>query len=505
MPRAITPPILFFSVLSGLLLGFSFPPFGFSFLAWVFLVPLFLSESDNRLNLFIRGLIAGTIGNFIIFSWIWKTFQAAEVSVFTTLPAWFFLALVLGLYGGIFLWALSFVKSDALKPWIGAALWVALDSIKSHILTGFPWALLSHSQATHLNLIQIASLTGAEGMTFLIVLFNLSLAIFIRKIRTPKFLGLAMPLILIGGVYGWGRSRLNEHPSSSVRTLRIAVLQGNIDQYQKWDLTYEKSIREVYDELARTALLGTPDLMIWPESAVPGWYPNERIYVDWIRRISHDTKAAQLFGAVSSREGKDFNSAFLVDVAGLMENSYDKIHLVPFGEYIPFGKPLAKIVPYLGKLGTFTAGSKPVVFKFKGINLAPNICYEAVFPGLVRGCVKAGGEVLINLTNDGWYLDTGAPMQHYVTNIFRAIENGRILVRAANTGISAALDFNGREIFRSPLNERGIYFADLSVPDDLPQTFFNKFGSWFTYLCWIFCLFVYSGPCLAKLNFKSKN
>lgn len=505
MPRAIAPPAFILSVVSGLLLGFSFPPYGFSICAWFFLIPLFLSTQENRSNLFIHGLISGTLGNFIIFSWIWETFKAAEVSIFTTIPAWFFLALVLGLYVGIFVWVLSFVQSNSLKPWVGAALWVVLDSVKSHVLSGFPWALLSHSQAFQTSIIQLSGVTGAEGVTFLLVLFNLQAAIFLKNIRLKRTVGLMVSMILIGCVYVWGRSTLIAPSSPATRNIRIAVLQGNIDQYQKWDKTYEKNIQDVYAALAKTAKLGAPDLMIWPESAVPGWYPNEKIYVDWMRNISLDTKAAQLFGAVTSRDGKDFNAAFLVDTAGMMENRYDKIHLVPFGEYIPLGRILVNIIPYLGKLGTFSSGSNHVVFDFKGIRLAPNICYEAIFPGLVRESIRVGGDVIINLTNDGWYLDTGAPMQHFVTNIFRAIENGRIVVRAANTGISAALNAHGQEIFRSPLNERGIYFADLAVPDKPRQTLYSRFGPWFTYLCWIFCLFVYSGLCLAKLNSKSKN
>jgi apolipoprotein N-acyltransferase len=501
MPRAVA---------TGILLGLSFPPFNYSFLIWFALIPLVLSPAESFWHRFRNGVVAGTVGNLFIFFWMWKTFNTAGVSVFTTGPVWFLLSVVLSLYVGLFNAWISWIRYESIRPWMGAALWLALDLVKSTILTGFPWALLSHTQASQTSLIQITSFTGAEGITFLIVLVNLqlsrSLSFLLNQPKTGRVLligarQLALILVIPVLCLMWGRSRikaLQDLPSS--REVRVAILQGNIDQYQKWDQAYEAQIRNVYGDLAKTAALGDPDILVWPETAVPGWYPNEKMYVDWIREISTTTKVYQLIGAVSSRNGRDTNSAFLVDTKGEMKSHYDKTHLVPFGEYLPLGGPLRKIIPYLGKLGTFSAGKQPSIFTWEDVRFAPNICYEAVFPELVRKSVRAGGDIIVNITNDGWYLDTGAPMQHYVTNIFRAIENGRPVIRAANTGISAVIDPLGRELFRSSLNERGIFFSSIRIPDEPIETAFNKFGNWFGVLCSIVSLLVYFALCLENLK-----
>jgi apolipoprotein N-acyltransferase len=278
-------------------------------------------------------------------------------------------------------------------------------------------------------------------------------------------LNLVLIVGLVAGAHLWGRRRIAamDVVLASAPKLKVAMLQANIDQYQKWDEAYEAGIRARYEELSAQASASKPDLIIWPESAVPGWFPNQPFYVEWVRTVTRASNTSHLIGAVSSRNKSEYNAAFFIDSAGNAVGEYDKQRLVPFGEYTPFGGFLKRWIPYLGQLGTFDRGHGPVLFSVAGANVAPNICYEAFFPELIHRAAAQGADVLVNVTNDGWFLDTGAPEQHYVANIFRAVETGRSVVRAANTGISAAIDATGRQIVRSPLLVSGVYAAQVPV------------------------------------------
>jgi apolipoprotein N-acyltransferase len=264
----------------------------------------------------------------------------------------------------------------------------------------------------------------------------------------------------------------------------ISILQGNIDQYQKWDDAYVADIEHRYESLAMGAAKSKPDLIVWPESAAPGWIPNEPKIAQWLAGVIKKTHVPNIVGAVTRIEGKDFNAALLFDANGHIQNVYAKQHLVPFGEYIPFGRILARWIPYLGQLGTFNAGSGAVIFTVGALRAAPNICYEAIFAPLVMRDVSAGANAIINITNDGWFLDTPAPEQHYVANIFRAVENGVPVIRAANTGISAVIDSYGREVLRSPLLATGVYTTTISLGLP-PRTLYARVGHYFPQLCWI--------------------
>jgi apolipoprotein N-acyltransferase len=305
-------------------------------------------------------------------------------------------------------------------------------------------------------------LTGAAGLSCLIVFVNVELSEAVRR-RERKWRPLVAPALILPLVWLWGSAQLQSTPAqTNGRKIRVAILQANIDQYQKWDDAYEASIRKIYEDLLRDAAAQKPDLIVWPESAVPGWFPTQERYRIWVSSVVRASRTYNLVGAVTSRDGKDYNAAFLIAPDGTIAGEYHKQHLVPFGEYVPFGRFLSRWIPYLGQLGTFAAGDGPVVFTAGDVKIAPNICYEAIFADLVRAGVKAGASLIVNVTNDGWFLDTGAPEQHYAANILRAVENRTPVVRAANTGISAVIDAHGREQIRSPLLKRGVYVADVN-------------------------------------------
>ncbi|OVE76130.1 apolipoprotein N-acyltransferase [bacterium F11] len=502
--------MIILSLVSGILFGLSFPPFGFSAFAWFCLVPVLYLNLKNSKQASMAGLLTGMVANGLIFIWLWKTLAAAQIGIGTTLFCWTALSLLLSLYFLLFFLVYYYLPTTIWKPWIVAFFWIVLNHIQTTIFTGFPWAFLGMTQAYNLPLIQMVSITGVEGITFLIVVTNVTFAEFLKSFNRGKS---SIPpacfvnaLVVLGLLLGWhlyGLGRLHLSKAYPANEFRVAILQGNIDQYKKWNDTYEENIREVYANLARKGSDENPDLMVWPESAVPGWFPNDKYYHTWIKEIAQQTKTHHIIGAVTTRNGGDYNSAFLINPNGEILSEYAKQHLVPFGEYIPFGESLDNIFPYLGQLGVFTPGNQPLMFQVKDFQLTPNICYEAIFSNLIRKNVRQGADVIVNLTNDGWYLDTGAPEQHYISNIFRAVEMGKPVIRAANTGISAVIDPWGRELLRSPLLVSGIFCQAIPIPKHSIKTLYLKWGSWFFGLAWLFVV-LYTAKYVTRIKRKNR-
>lgn len=443
---------------SSLFYALSFPPFNISYFAWFALVPLLIIQHSSFRKSLLNGYMVGLFSNLIIFFWFWGTFKAAGMNPLLTLSCWVALCAVLALYFAVFKLCADKIKPSLVRPFLLAAIWVGLEIVRSHALTGFPWALLAHTQAYHPSLIQISAITGALGVSFLIVLINGAVESLIQRHHKWGWIGPALCLCLC---LGYGLKRLNTNDIHG-RPLKVALLQGNIDQYQKWDEQYEYLIREVYADLAQKAAVEKPDIIVWPESAIPAWYPNESFYLVWVSTLVKQTDTYHLIGAVTSENGNEFNSAFVLSPDGVINDHYNKRHLVPFGEYIPFGNFLKKWIVYLGQLGVFDAGQKEAVLNINSYKCALSICYEAIFPELIRHSAQQS-DVIVNITNDGWFLDTAAPEQHYVTNIFRAIENDRPVIRAANTGISALIDSRGREILRTPLMKRDVFIGTIYI------------------------------------------
>lgn len=448
---------------------------------WVALVPI-LAFIDKK-NSFLPGVLCGFIANVLIFSWMWRTFNAAGIAKPTTIGVWLLLALILSLYFGIFNWGLVRINYSLRRIFFAGAAWVLLETIRSLILTGFPWALAAHTQAWDKPFIQLAAFTGVSGLTFLIIGFNAALAEFRRSKSPLLIMGVLVALIHLGGGYRLSRNRLND--GADVQ-FKVALLQANIDQYKKWDDAFIFSIKTTYDKLARKATAQHPDLILWPESAAPGWVPNEKPLTDWLDRTASLTRTFNAVGVVTAEGDKSFNAAFLYNPSGQIAGSYAKHHLVPFGEYIPFGGFMKRWIPYLGQLGRFDQGDGFEILNAGMARIALNICYEAIFSKQIRLHVQEGANLIANITNDGWFLTTGAPEQHYVTNIFRAVESGLPVVRSANTGISAVIDAYGRETVRSPLMTEGLYEGTVDLWMNPQLTFYNRWGDWFTILCLLF-------------------
>jgi len=475
-----------------------FPNFNFSFLAWVAFIPLVFSiQSQSSKQAFLYGWLSGTLAYMGILYWIIPTFHAAQVSLGLAFAALLALSAYVGLFWGA--WAYFGVKIQHqkfrfdLEPWsplFGAAAWVALEYLRTFLFSGFPWTLLGDSQISHLALIQMASVTGVYGVSFLVVMVNLTFCVALK--RTPKKRALLVPLLILTGAYLFGQSQLTQQfHKDDGKQLKVALLQGNIDQYKKWNEAYIEEIKQTYSILVQRASAAQVDLIIWPETSVPGYLTQDPALWIWLTGVIIKSHTSHLLGAPSAEGSKAFNAAFSISRFGLIQGSYAKQHLVPFGEIVPFQNLLGQWIPVLNALGGFNAGTVSPVLSAAGIPVGINICYEAIFPDLVRRSVKAGGQAIVNITNDGWYMKTAAPYQHLAPNIFRAIENRRWVLRADNTGVSALIDPTGHIIAQTPIYQARLLTGTIYARTE--QTFYTKYGDLFSWIClaivsaWVFC------------------
>jgi len=323
--------------------------------------------------------------------------------------------------------------------------WAALEYVQSHAFTGFGWALLGYSQYKNLPLIQIADFSSVYGVSFVIMMVNVALyRAFKRSLRE-----MAIACIILAIVIGYGIVRVNK--GGEERSIKVSVIQGNIPQELKWDPYATDTILEKYSTLTRLAVFDDPDLIIWPETSFPGFFVSDRELTEQVLNLAKSTNTPLLLGTNTEEGLKSFNSAVLVSKKGEIIDKYDKIHLVPYGEYVPFSDKfpiLHNLV--LGELGEFTAGKEYKAFSFQpsafsqNIRFAVLICFEDIFPELAKSFVQNNADFLVVITNDAWYGKSGAPYQHAACSVFRAIENRIPIVRCANTGFSCFIDSKGR-------------------------------------------------------------
>lgn len=361
-----------------------------------------------------------------------------------------------------------------------AGLWVAFELLRSYLFTGFPWNLLGYSQYRNFPLIQIAAVTGVYGVSFAVAAINAAIAdaLISRDSRRRVLASMATAGLLLGGtlIYGW----TGPHPSPA-RTVQVALLQGNIPQDIKWNPDFQSETLQVYRDLTLAQTGFRPDLIVWPETAVPFLLRfDPRRYA--VEKLASEIGAPLLVGAPDSDGGlppRYTVSAFLITPQNGISGKYDKIHLVPFGEYVPLRRWILFFVNKLtqGAIGDFTPGAEFTVFSIPAGKFGVSISYEIYFPAEVRRFVQGGAEFLVNITNDAWYGRSAAPYQHVAMIVFRAVENRRYLVRAANTGISAVVAPDGRITTNSDLFERTTVTANIAA--DARLTFYSRYGDIF--------------------------
>lgn len=487
---------------SGFLLFLSFPNIDLYFLAWGALAPVLMSLYDkDRRFAFNAGLLLGIVYFFGTTYWIYHAIHVyGSMSFIFSIILVFLLSLYLSLYTAAFclLYSIAIKKTALPALLVAPCLWTSLEFIRSYALTGFPWSSLGYSQYKFLPLIQVADITGIYGISFLIVAFNGAIAdIFIIK-RTKTERPLCSSLASLGGfvclflililTFSYGFFRLYQDRNGS--NLKAAIIQGNIEQDKKWDISYQKAVLNAYKELTLKAAAESPDIIIWPETALPFSFKNDRALTEELLSFQKELNSYLLFGSILVKEDKEntrskksrlSNSAVLLDRNGNVSYIYDKIHLVPFGEYVPIRKFLFFIDKLVYGVGDYHPGDSYIRAVTPFGSFATLICYEIIFPGMVRKFFIREGDFIITITNDAWFGATNGPYQHFSMAVFRAIENRKPVLRAANSGISGFIDSNGNIIDKTRLFERTYLIKE--IKKDTTQTLYTRYGDIFSYLC----------------------
>lgn len=442
------------AISSGVMIALAFPNSGLSFLAWIALIPLLTAlEGTDLRTTFRLGFTCGLTAYAGILYWINIVIThyghlpwAASIPLYLTLVAW------LGLFYGLATLVSRAGEQVGIKSAFSLPVaWVAGDLLRSFLMTGSPWAMLGHSQYRTLALIQIADICGVFGLTFLIVLANVVLY---RALRAVSGAGVPYPvksalvlLILLIATLFYGFYRLNSGESASKAPLRIALIQGNIPQDVKWSPAFRDKTIAVYERLTREAATGGIDLVVWPESAVPFFIQDEVLQAERIKNLARELSTSLIIGSPAHelRNGKRvfLNSAFMISSSGEITGRSDKIHLVPFGEYVPLGRFFPFVSKMVVGIGDFSPGERALPLQAGQTKIGTLICAEAIFPELGRAYVNNGARILANITNDAWFGRTSAPYQHLSIASFRAVETRTPLIRAANTGVTAIVDQNG--------------------------------------------------------------
>lgn len=492
---------------TGVLLFLSFPKFGSGLLAWVALAPLLLAlRSANPAEGFRIGFFSGLVAHVGILYWIVHVVvHYGYLPLSAGLLAMLLLCAYLSLYTAAFSMGVAWFRGRGVHPfWSAPLLWTVLEFIRSHLLTGFPWENLAYSQYLHGNLIQIADLTGIYGISFAIVLANALLCdCFAERDRKRLLLAEGLAVIaVIAAMYGYGHFRIANLRDAlrGAAGFPVTLVQGNIDQSVKWDPRYQEETLEVYRSLTLGEKTGEGGLIVWPETAAPFHFQQPGPMREKVAAVAETSGSELLFGSPSYEEANGrieyMNSAFLLRPDGAAAGRYDKVHLVPYGEYVP----LRKIFPFIGKLvvgvGDFRPGEGFHPIRGKGRSLGVLICYEGIFPEGARAYKREGATLLVNITNDAWFGSTSAPHQHLSMTVFRAVETRLYLVRAANTGISAIIDPSGKILSRTPLFERTVLKGEVKIIDE--KTFYAAYGDLFVGLCGIVLLILWISTSLRQ-------
>ena len=461
-------------------------------MAWAALTPLLVSLA-RRPGIPARracalGLVTGAVGFGGTMYWtpaVMSTFGGVNLPLSVALGA--LLVGYLALYPALFavLQARACAAFGRRALWLAPVIWVATELLRRYVLSGFPLVLLGYSQATVTPIVQLASLVGVYGLSALVALVSVALAFTTVGSARERVAAPVAALVLVAAVGAWGARRVADGGLVSTGDpIRVALVQGNILQEQKWDPGRAGSILETYLRLTREAASHGARLVLWPESATPFYYEHDAAGNAAIRSLVQDTGIYLLFGSDQYEPGPParwFNSAFMLDRSGATAAVYRKMHLVPFGEYVPLKTLLFFAAPLVEAVSDFSPGEEPVVMPVGVQRMSTAICYEVVYPDLVASFTARGSQLLGTITNDAWYGRSSAPHQHFWQAAVRAVEQGRYLVRAANTGISGIVDPYGRVVARSGIFERTVVEGTVRFPDT--RTLYGRTGDAFAWAC----------------------
>lgn len=447
---------LFLICISACLLVLSFPDIDQPYCIWFALVPLmYVMEGRSSYRCFLIGWLCGFLFYIGLIYWI--------VVVTTTYgklpyPVGIVLMLLLSGYLAIYVgvpFALArFVESRCAipLPLLLPLFWVALEYVRSFLFSGFPWENLGYSQYRLLTLMQCADITGVYGISLVIIWVNALLYMLLRGVahKMIPWKAIVFTILLISAMLLYGTIRIKNvaELTADSTPVNVGLVQGNIEQDIKWDRSFRDQALNRHRTLTLDALSAGAELVVWPESATPFYLQNEPLYQATLFDLIRNTGAYLLVGspalAMEDNRLVSFNSAFLLSPAATVVGRYDKMHLVPYGEYVPLKEFFFFVDKMVEGIGDFKPGESISLMPLPGSEFGVLICYEIIFPDLTRRFVKQGAGFLVNITNDAWFGNTSAPCQHFSMAVVRAIENKRYIARAANTGISG---------FISPIGE----------------------------------------------------
>ena len=495
--------LLFLTACIGVTAGLfyiSYPKVSLSFAAWLMLAPFIwgISKIRSFWGAFGYGWLTGLCANAAILAWIYPTcLQGGGLSKSLSLAAWLGLSALLAVQFAVFGISCHFLqKTKALFPLLAACGWVALEWLHQTIAfygLGFPWVMLGYTQWNVPQVLYVASFTGVYGLSFVLAFAGSCVGWCFAEPGFKKGIGqLILATLVFVGIYGFGQhmqtryARFAAHPHSLL-SVQAALLQPNIDQYRKWTPEYEDEIAQTLQEMGASLEGQNLYLAVWPESAVPGTLTEER-YFDLFSQIGQKAGVYQVIGSnIVSSNGNQQVGAYLLPPDAQHLSAYRKIKLVPFGEFIPFEglvKKLVKDIDVMGAVGAFVPGEfEQPLLDAGGVKLGTTICYESIFPQLWRAQNKQGAQLFVNITNDAWFFNTAAPYQHLAVNVLRAAENGRPVLRAANTGFSAYIDGFGKIHTKSGLFTQEILKTNVPLSVREKSTFYAQWGDWFAWLC----------------------
>jgi apolipoprotein N-acyltransferase len=462
------------------LLALAFPRTDWALTPWLVVTPLLVVAilSPPRAA-FWWGLLYGGVFFLILLRWLNFTFR-----VYSTIPGplVFLPTILLAAYCAFWIagvaWAVSRVAARWSVAWalvLTPFLWIAGEWLRGHLFGGFPWGTIAYSQYLQLRVIQMAELTGVHGVSFLILAVNAALAGCLLLTWRRAVAGVAVAAVLVTATLLFGSARLKEPaPSASAR---VTIMQPSIEQPLKWEARHTRETLSIYFALTRQAAAERPQLIVWPETASPTLLREDPGLIASLTAVAAELKVPLLIGSIDAAGNppRFRNTAFLLTEQGIV-GRYDKIQLVPFGEFVPLSGVIGFVRGWAEFISELEPGTRTVVFQGPPAPYGVVICYEGIFPDLVRNFVRDGARLMVNMTNDAWFGRTSGPEQHLSMYPFRAVEHRVSVVRAANTGVSAFIAPSGQIIRRLNLFQRGLLTE--TVPLRVGKTLFTRLGDW---------------------------
>lgn len=459
------------ALLSGALLALSFPKYGHAAFAWTALAPLWIAVAIDRRRAWLLGWAAGFLHFSLTVSWVVEVMHLH--GGLPMVVAWlimFLLAAYLALYPALaaVLLRRAIDRLGAGALWLSPLVWVAAEWLRGWVGGGFPWALLGTSQAGVTPVIQLASVTGVFGVSALLALVSAAAAVLVvskQPVHRWAAGGVAALVLLVAALGTWrvaGATLVTQGP-----VVKVGLLQGNVAQGEKWNPAFRETIVNRYLDLSRQVITSGARLVIWPEASTPFFFEAEPHEAERVRALARSSRTAMIIGTDEyerDAEGERlYNSAVALGEDGGTRGGYRKMQLVPFGEYVPLKSLLFFVGPLVEKVSDFAPGTQPSVLDTGVARAGVAICYEVVYPWIARAFTAGGADLLTTITNDAWFGESSAPHQHFAQASVRAVEQGRYLVRAANTGISGIVDPYGRTVLATPLFETVAVTGDVRL------------------------------------------